>query len=193
MTTVRSEARLQHSLAEIVRLLERHRVLESMTQRQEGPRRDLIENLQHRQNLAELHKRLRGLHVADVAYVLEALPLDDRGTVWDGVSRDRAGDVFIEVSPAVRDSLVALTPRDQLVGMLAALDPEDLAYVSESLPEDVLNELSRALESADRSELEDSIQYGSDAVGRYMTRELVAVPESQTVRATAGRGSASTW
>jgi magnesium transporter len=181
MTTGRSEARLQHSLAEIVRLLERHRVLETMTHRQEGPRRDLLENLQHRQNLAELHKRLRSMHVADVAYVLEALPLDDRRTVWEGVPRDRAGAVFVEVSSAVRESLATVTPRDQLLGLLATLDPEDLAYVSQSLPEDVMNELSRALESADRSELEDSIQFGSDAVGHYMTRELVAVPESLTV------------
>ena len=90
MTTVRSEARLQHSLAEITRLLERHRVLDTMTQRQEGPRRDLLENLQHRQNLAELHKRIRAMHAADVAYVLEALPIENRRTVWEQVPREMA-------------------------------------------------------------------------------------------------------
>ena len=74
MTTVRSEAGLQRNLAEITRLLEKHRVLESLTHRQEGPRRDLLENLQHRQNEAELRKRLRMMHAADLAYILEALP-----------------------------------------------------------------------------------------------------------------------
>ena len=77
MTTVRSEARLQHSLGEISRLLEKHRVLESLTHRQEGPRRDLLESLQQRQNEAELRKRLRVMHAAELAYVLEALPLGD--------------------------------------------------------------------------------------------------------------------
>ena len=70
MTTVRSEARLQHSLGEISRLLEKHRVLESLTHRQEGPRRDLLESLQQRQNEAELRKRLRVMHAAELAYVL---------------------------------------------------------------------------------------------------------------------------
>jgi magnesium transporter len=178
MTTVRSEARLQHSLGEITRLLEKHRVLESLTHRQEGPRRDLLENLQQRQNEAELRKRLRLMHAADLAYVLEALPLEYRRTVWHQVPPDLAGTVFVEVSAAVRDSLVAVTPRQDLIALLSTLDPEDLGYVSESLPEEVVDELSEALGSSDRTVFEDSIQYAEDSVGRYMARELVAVPET---------------
>jgi magnesium transporter len=178
MTTVRSEARLQHNLGEITRLLEKHRVLESLTHRQEGPRRDLLENLQQRQNEAELRKRLRLMHAADLAYVLEALPLEYRRTVWHQVPPDLAGTVFVEVSAAVRDSLVAVTPRQDLIALLSTLDPEDLGYVSESLPEEVVDELSEALGSSDRTVFEDSIQYAEDSVGRYMARELVAVPET---------------
>jgi magnesium transporter len=182
MTKFRSEARLQHGLAEIRQLLERHRVLDALTQRQEGRRRDLLENLQHRQNLAELHKRLRALHAADVAYVLEALPIQDRRTVWEQVPPEMAGAVFVELSGAVRKSLVDVTDREDLVRLLSTLDPEDLGYVAESLPKDVLDELSVALESSDRSAFEDSIQYGEDTVGHYMTRELVAVPQTYTVQ-----------
>ena len=181
MTTGRSEARLQNSLAEITRLLATHRVLESLTHRQEGPRRDLLENLQHRQNEAELRKRLRLLHAADVAYVLEALPPEDRRTVWEQVSPEVAGTVFVEVSGAIRESLVGMTPRQTLITFLLTLDPEDLAYVSESLPQDVVDELSQALESNDRSVFEDSIQYGDDRVGHYMARELAVVPETFSV------------
>ena len=39
-------------------------MLESLTHRQEGPRRDLLENLQQRQNEAELRKRVRLMHAA---------------------------------------------------------------------------------------------------------------------------------
>ena len=57
----RSERQLQDRLEEVSRLLETHRVLASLTHRQEGPTRDLLEGLQHRQNLAELSKKVRGL------------------------------------------------------------------------------------------------------------------------------------
>ncbi len=181
MTTVRSEARLQQSLGEITRLLEKHRVLESLTHRQEGPRRDLLENLQQRQNEAELRKRVRLMHAADLAYVLEALPLEYRRTVWHQVPPDLAGTVFVEVSAAVRDSLVAVTPREDLIALLSTLDPEDLGYVSESLPEEVVDELSEALGSSDRTVFEDSIQYAEDSVGRYMGRELVVVPDTHSL------------
>lgn len=182
MTTVRSEAHLQDSLADITRLLDKHRLLETLTHRQEGPRRDLLESLQHRQNLAELHKRLRTMHAADIAYVLEALPVEDRGTVWAQVGADQAGLVLVEVSEAVRESLVDATSREDLVRLLLTLDPEDLAYVSASLPGDVLDEASRALDSRDRSVFEDSILYEDDRVGHYMTREWVAAPETHTVQ-----------
>lgn len=182
MTNVLSEARLQHSLAEITRLLERHRVLDTLAHRQEGPRRDLVENLQHRQNLAELHKRLRVMHAADVAYVLEALPIEDRRTVWEQVAPELASRVFVEVSSTVRESLIEATPREALVKLLSTLDPGDLGYVSESLPEDVLNEVSRALESSERAVFEASIQYREDTVGHYMTSEFVAVPDTYTVQ-----------
>jgi magnesium transporter len=181
MTTVRSEARLQQSLGEITRLLEKHRVLESLTHRQEGPRRDLLENLQQRQNEAELRKRVRLMHAADLAYVLEALPLEYRRTVWHQVPPDLAGTVFVEVSAAVRDSLVAVTSRQDLIALLSTLDPEDLGYVSESLPEEVVDELSEALGSSDRTVFEDSIQYAEDSVGRYMGRELVVVPDTHSL------------
>jgi magnesium transporter len=89
MSTIRSEARLQHSLDEVTRLLDKHRVLETLAHRQEGPKRDLLESLQHRQNLAELSKRVRATHGADLAFVLEALPPDDRRLVWQQASAEQ--------------------------------------------------------------------------------------------------------
>jgi len=182
MTTIRSQARLQQNLAEITRLLERHRVLDTLTHRQEGPRRDLLENLQRRQNLVELQRRLRTMHAADLAYILEALPLDDRRVVWEQVTPELAGPAFVEVSNAVRESLVELTSHDDLVRLLSTLDAGELHYVSTSLPEEVLNELSVAFESNERSAFEDSVGYGEGTVGYHMTRELVAIPDSYTVQ-----------
>ncbi len=181
MANVRSEAHLQASVADIRRLIDRHRVLEVLAARQEGPKRGLLEDLQHRQNTAELQRHVRSLHAADVAYALEALPPDDRRSVWDQVSEEQAARVFVEVDAVVRESLVDVTPRDAMVRLLTSLDPEDLAYVSDAVPADVLARVSGALESADRTVFEDSRLYQTDSVGYFMTREWVAVPETHTV------------
>jgi len=169
MTTVRPESRLQQSLDDVTRVLDRHRVLETLTHRQEGPKRDLLESLQHRQNPVELHKRLRAMHPADVAFVLEALPPVDRQTVWDQIDADKAGLVFVEVSSAVRAWLVERTQRDALVALLTTLDPEDLGYISEDVPPEVLEQASRTLESRDRQAFEATIQYDEGQIGHHMT------------------------
>jgi magnesium transporter len=69
---------LQRNLHEVEALLHRQRLVEGLVERQEMPRHDLVEKLVHKQHLAELRAKLEKLHSADVAYVLEALPLDER-------------------------------------------------------------------------------------------------------------------
>lgn len=181
MAIIRADTHLQESLETIVRLLERHRVLEALAQRHEGPRRELIEQLQRRQNLAELQRHLRAMHPADVAHVLEALPLDDRRTAWEQLESESAAAVFVELSEAVRSSLADDMPRERLVEMLSRLDAEDLAYVSAPLDPEVLAEVSRVLEATERTIFDESVRYSPTSVGRLMTREWVEIREAQTI------------
>jgi magnesium transporter len=181
MASHHSERRLAVSRDEIARLLERHRVLEAMAHQQESPRRDLLEQLQHKQNVAELGKRLRVMHAADIAYVLESLPPDDRLAVWRQVAPEQAGDVFVEASDAVRRFLVSEVGDEAMLPLLARLDAEDLAYVAESLPEELSARAYAALEATQRSLFDDSLQYERTQIGHHMTREWVEVDDRQTV------------
>ena len=182
MAHIHSEERLQRSLAEITRLLSRHRLLATLAHRQEGPRRDLLESLQHRQNLVELHKQLRVMHAADIGYVLEALPHDDRRTVWAQLGPEQAGQVLVEVADAVRESVIDATAQDDLVKVLLTLDADDLAYVAESLPPDVRAAVSRALAISERTAFDEAARYADDRVGRHMNREWVTVRETETIQ-----------
>ena len=74
---------LQESLAEVTTLLRRHRLIEGLVyeQMEHGPgadRSDLVESLVFKQDKAVLQHKLDTLHPADIAYILEALPLDER-------------------------------------------------------------------------------------------------------------------
>ncbi len=65
----KAQESLQDRLAQVVELLQRQRVVEDLTHRQEGAHNDLVENLVHRQNLVELQRKLDDLHPADIAYI----------------------------------------------------------------------------------------------------------------------------
>ena len=94
---------------EVVRLLERHRVLTSLASRQQTRRHDLLEQMQHRQNLVELQRHLRLQHPADVAMVLDSLPAEDRLLVFRQLEDAQAGATLVETSDAVRQSLISET------------------------------------------------------------------------------------
>jgi magnesium transporter len=173
--------RLQESLRQVSALLERHRVLEAMTHRQEGPKRELLEQLQHRQNLAELRARLAGLHPADAAFILESLPVDDRLLVWNQIEPARAGHVLLELSDAVRDGLVEATPREALLAALQGLDPDDLAYLAQVLPEALRPDVYRSLDEKQLSFVRATRQYLPDSVGQIMSHDPVVVREERGV------------
>ena len=169
------------SVDEVVRLLERHRVLTSLASRQQTPRHDLLEQMQHRQNLVELQRHLRAQHPADIAVILDSLPGDDRLLVFRQLEPDQAGASFVEASDAVRASLISELNREELVAVLRTLDADDLAFLAGEAPDDVLEEVSQSLAAQDRSWLKGAREYAEDSVGRLMTQDVVAVRETQTV------------
>ena len=57
------------------------------------------------------------------------------------------------------------------------------------MPPEVLESASRTLESRDRQAFEATIRYDEGQVGHYMTHEWVAVPETSTRAAGAGRAA----
>src|SRR3977135_4162047 len=93
---------LQADLREVQELLRRHRLVEHLVERQEMPKHELVESLVHRQNVAELRAKLDAMHPADIAYVLESLPLEERLVVWNLVKAEREGEILLSASGAGR-------------------------------------------------------------------------------------------
>jgi magnesium transporter len=180
MTTLKAE-KLQESLRSVMELLERFRVLETYAQMQQGPKRELVEALAHRQNLTELQRKIWSLHPADLAYVLESLPLDDRLLVWQQAATPQASKALVEVSAAVRGALLEATERERTLEILSAMDADDLAYVAESLGEDLQREVYRSMGERKASEVKALVAHTEGTVGQLMSAEYAAVRESTTL------------
>ncbi|MGE5028172.1 MAG: magnesium transporter [Betaproteobacteria bacterium] len=166
---------VQESLQQVIELLHKHGLVETLVHRQEMPRHDLVETLVHRQNLAELQKKLDQLHPADVAYILEALPLQQRLLVWDLVKAERDGDILLEVSDAVRESLIASMDSEELLAAAEQLDTDEIADLAPDLPHDVMQELLESLDSQNRARLQSAMSYPEDTVGALMDFDMVTI------------------
>jgi magnesium transporter len=170
---------LQDRLAQVVDLLYRHRIVEDLAHRQnqEGPHQEAVESLVHRQNLVELQRKLEALHPADIAYILEALPPDDRLTVWQLVKSDRDGDILLEVSDAVRETLIADMDDHELLAAAKEMDADELADLAAELPRDVVHELMETLDAQQRERVRSALSYEDDQVGALMDFEMVTIRE----------------
>ena len=168
---------LQNRLAQVVELLHRHKLVEALTHRQEGQHHDRVESLVHRQNLAELQRKLDELHSADVAHILEALPLDDRLTVWQLVKVERDGDILLEVSDAVRETLLADMDDHEILAAARDMDADELADLASELPRGVVHELMETLDAQQRERVRSALSYEEDQVGALMDFEMVTIRE----------------
>lgn len=134
-----------------------------------------------REAQAELQRLLDALHPADIAYVLEALPLEDRLAIWQRVKADRDGEILLEVSDAVRESLIADMDEQEILAAVEPLDADELADLVEDLPTEVLPELMASLDAQQRERVQAALSYPDDQVGALMDFEMVTIREDVTL------------
>ena len=134
-----------------------------------------------RQNKAELVAKLDRLHAADIAHLLEALPLDERLYVWDLVRAARDGEILLEVSDAVRESLISSMDTDELVAATETLEADEIAELAPDLPQEVMDDVLDSLPVEEREQLRAAMSFDEDMVGALMDFEDMHVRPDVTL------------
>lgn len=129
---------------------------------------------------AEVQRLLHDLHPADVAYVLEGLPIEDRLWVWGLVRSDHEGDILLEVSDAVRDTLLEDMDSAEIVAATQNLDADEIADLAPDLPREVVQDIIEAQGVEDRAQLQSALSYPEGTVGSLMDFEVVSIREDVT-------------
>ena len=126
---------------------------------------------------AQVKAIVEKLHPADIAHVLESLPLEARLLVWAQVGPDREGEVLLEVSDAVRETLLADMERSEIVAATHELDADEIADLAPDLPDDVVKEIVESQDVTDRAQLQAALSYPEGTVGSLMEFEVASIPE----------------
>ena len=120
------------------------------------------------------------LHPADVAYVLEGLPLEDRLWAWGLVPRGRDGEILLEASDAVRDTLLQDMDSAEIVAAAQHLDADEIADLAPDLSAEVVQHIIEARDVEDRANLQSALSYPEGTVGSLMEFEVVSIREDVT-------------
>ena len=124
---------------------------------------------------------IRSLHPAEVARLLESVPIQERTVLWDMVDPDDEGDVLVEVADEVRDGLIKGMKTEDLVAATEGMEVDDLADLLIDLPEAVTRQVLQSLDDQDEERVRQILAYAEDSAGGLMNVDIVTVRPDVTV------------
>ena len=129
----------------------------------------------------EVRELLGVMHPADIALLLESLPLAERSPVWDQLDPTRQAEVFAEADDAVRaPRMRAMDPR-ALAAIAHEVDDDDAVDILQDLPDEVIEEVLQAMDAQERARLQSILAYPEDTAGGLMNLDVVTVRADATL------------
>ena len=172
---------LNDLIEQIDELLESSEFSENSNDNSVDEKHALIKNLVSKKNISSLESLLDDLHPADIADILESLPVQKRLVLWDLVKSANEGDILIEVSDSVRQTLIADMDSTELLAAAEQLETDEIADIAPDLPEEVLKDLLENLDIQNRERLQSVLSYPEDSVGSLMEFEITTIREDLTL------------
>lgn len=128
---------------------------------------------------------LRGLvadlHEADLGGLLEALDPEERPKLISLLGGDFDFAALTEVDDSVREEILDELSPEAVAEGVRELDTDDAVYILEDLDEADQNEILDKLTPAERTVLQQGLDYPEGSAGRRMQAEVIAVPPFWTV------------
>ena len=172
---------LEDAIIEIEALLSKQKIVNKLVTDQNQDRKKLVENLIHKQNIVELESKLSKLHPADIARVLELMPLENRLIIWNLIKSDIDGEILLEVSDAVRETLISSMDSEEIVAAAEQLDADEIADLVPDLPEEVIDDVVRSLPPEERDQLRNALLYPKDSAGGMMDFDMLTVRDDVSI------------
>ena len=130
--------------------------------------------------LLHTQQNLKSLHPAEIADLLESLPIPQRRILWGLLTPEIEGEVLLEVSEGVREDLIDITHPDELVSALEGLEVDKVADLFNDLPVAVSNRALTGMEEQDRRRLKQVLSYDKDSAGGLMDLNTVTIRKNIT-------------
>jgi magnesium transporter len=120
-------------------------------------------------------------HPADIAQLLETLPLQSRVELLLAIDAEEAAEALTELDEHIRVETLESMPPEIAGEFLSEMSPDDAADVLDELEEDHRDELLSSLDTNDADEIRTLMSYDPDTAGGVMNTEVFALEQRLTV------------
>ncbi len=120
-------------------------------------------------------------HPADIAHLLESLPLQTQVEILFAIDPEVAAEALTELDEHVRVDILESMPPEIGGEFLASMSPDDAADVLDELEEDHRDEILSSLDTEDADEIRTLMAYDPETAGGVMNTEVFALEQRLTV------------
>ena len=122
------------------------------------------------------------MNVVDIALLLEELNEKELAIAFRLIPKDKAADVFSNMSNTMQTNLVEMFTEKELKEILDDLYMDDTVDLLEELPANLVTRILNAVDSSKRNSINLLLNYPEDSAGSIMTTEYVSLHQSMTVK-----------
>jgi magnesium transporter len=126
-------------------------------------------------------RALQGLHPADIAAAVERLDAEVVSAILAQLDSETAADVVMHLGEHALEEVLEVLDPPEIAGLATELSSDDAADIVGALDRRKRAEVLSELESDDRREVEELLQYRDESAGGIMASELVFVNQGATV------------
>jgi len=124
---------------------------------------------------------MRGMHAADVADRIRALPLPRRKQLAELMEDDRLADLLEELPEDEQIRIIEGLDLERAAHVLEEMEPDDAADLLGELPETTRQELLAAMDEEESTPIRRLLTYADDTAGGLMTPEPITLGYGATV------------
>ncbi len=126
------------------------------------------------EDTAWINEHVSDLHFADIAEIMDELPIEEAKFLYYQLSEEQQADVLMELEEEVRDRFVASLSSKEIADQLENLDSDDAADILMEFPDAKIQEVISQMEDDDAADdIVDLLNYDEDTAGGLMQKEFI--------------------
>lgn len=120
---------------------------------------------------------------AELARVIESLPLKYRTKLWKSIPSELKGEVLLEAHRELRIALIKKTDESELLESLSVLQMDELADIDADLPMPVVSAMVEAMDAQRKERYQLVANFADDSAGGLMDVDATAVRKDVSLKA----------
>lgn len=125
--------------------------------------------------------QMNEIHPADLADILEEIPIQHIKTVLESIDVETTGETLYELESDRRNVVISQLDNEQMTDILEEMEPDEAADVLSDMPEEKAQELLDMMDEEDAEDIQELLEHEDNTAGGLMNTGYFRLSPDMTV------------